>query len=638
MPCAQVEQGAEALGDDGGVGHELVPGQHLVGRQPQHGGLGQRAVAAEEEGEVGGQLLGRVLVGGDADDGALQRSESRRVRTYRRARRTHESLRPHARLFGERPGEPRDRIRGRGGGWGHQRLGEGLGHGEQGLDKRRAEAGQGCGIRDVVSPPASASLLVPLLPEKEPDSAHASGPLGEEVLSFRHLLNEALNGFLAGEHLQGEDLAESLGELIVSLSRYREEGAVLFPQVFLAERLDGLLECLLGRDVVRIGSGTLSRETVRLALKACAPLAQGSWCIWLERAGAVLNYGIFRTEASPLTDTPMELLRQSRAAERQVLGVLQLAENIIELCGASGRSRFLYLSGARTDARLPTHVVGDLVGAITRHVERDVLLESRHFFRSVLWGVMQIPHGSLVAVVPERAAWLELFEDGIRLEAPLSPVGRIREEGSSRHPRMRARATSLAALAAVMQSVTGVDGITVFRSDGALLGYNVFIRPESGAPRREAGRRAKAHVRGALSLGGTGALPPPSTARRMAPRGIVASARRRERSPRTRTTSARSAGTGSAGACPLPVPFFVPPADPERCRESGAKRERGRETEGDGRLRSQSPLAPPSNAESTLRHRHRSRVHSNHGTRIECGTSTEKFDQGGYVKQHVRSV
>ena len=40
--------------------------------------------------------------------------------------------------------------------------------------------------------------------------------------------------------------------------------------------------------------------------------------------------------------------------------------------------------------------------------------------------------------------------------------------------------SSLGALAAMMQSLVGVDGITVLRSDGALLGYNVFIRPEQG--------------------------------------------------------------------------------------------------------------------------------------------------------------
>ena len=38
----------------------------------EHGGLDQGARAPEEEGQVGGELLGRVLVGGDADQGRLQ--------------------------------------------------------------------------------------------------------------------------------------------------------------------------------------------------------------------------------------------------------------------------------------------------------------------------------------------------------------------------------------------------------------------------------------------------------------------------------------------------------------------------------------------------------------------------------------
>ena len=65
-PLAQVEQRAEPLGDHGRVGRQLVPGQHLVAGELQHVGLHQRARAAEEERQIRGQLLGRVLVRGDA--------------------------------------------------------------------------------------------------------------------------------------------------------------------------------------------------------------------------------------------------------------------------------------------------------------------------------------------------------------------------------------------------------------------------------------------------------------------------------------------------------------------------------------------------------------------------------------------
>ena len=68
-PLPQVEQRPEPLGDDGRVGRQLVPGEHLVSGELEHVGLDQRAWAAEEECQVRRQLLGRVLVGGDAEQG-----------------------------------------------------------------------------------------------------------------------------------------------------------------------------------------------------------------------------------------------------------------------------------------------------------------------------------------------------------------------------------------------------------------------------------------------------------------------------------------------------------------------------------------------------------------------------------------
>ena len=65
---AQVKERAEPLGDDGGVGGQLVPGKDLVSRELQHVGLHEGARTAEEERQVRGQLLGRVLVRRDAHE------------------------------------------------------------------------------------------------------------------------------------------------------------------------------------------------------------------------------------------------------------------------------------------------------------------------------------------------------------------------------------------------------------------------------------------------------------------------------------------------------------------------------------------------------------------------------------------
>jgi hypothetical protein len=63
------------------------------------------------------------------------------------------------------------------------------------------------------------------------------------------------------------------------LSRYREEGVPLFPQVFICDELEQMVRVLQGRETLRIGDGPRSRETMRRAIKQCAPLAQDGWAI-----------------------------------------------------------------------------------------------------------------------------------------------------------------------------------------------------------------------------------------------------------------------------------------------------------------------------------------------------------------------
>lgn len=303
-----------------------------------------------------------------------------------------------------------------------------------------------------------------------------------QVLSFRHLVTEAVGQFIAAEGMGGQELAEALTEVLVSLSRYREEGAVLFPQVFLAERLESLLAAV-GGSAVRIGSGGRSPETVRRVLKDCAPLAQGGWCIFISLNttpnGARFDYGVFHTNPAPLAREPMELLADAVNPGLHVVGVRQLAENVVELRGGSGATRYVYLSAARTDAPLPSKVIEELSQAVAHDTPPAAAPGVARFYRHLLRRVMQSPHGSLVAVLPREREWIDLFADGISLSQPVDVAAAVARHDAERDVPAHAE---LAALVPLMHGMMAVDGITVLRTDGALVGYHVFILPEPGAP------------------------------------------------------------------------------------------------------------------------------------------------------------
>src|SRR6266403_2586292 len=125
-------------------------------------------------------------------------------------------------------------------------------------------------------------------------------------ISFRRELTGALIDFLRDEGMACQDTAESLVELVVALSMYQAEGEPLYPQVFVADDLDGMVRLLQAREVIPIGEGPRSGATLRHALKLCAPLAHGGWAVYVQRAPGRFSYGVFRVASLPLSVDPTD--------------------------------------------------------------------------------------------------------------------------------------------------------------------------------------------------------------------------------------------------------------------------------------------------------------------------------------------
>ena len=146
--------------------------------------------------------------------------------------------------------------------------------------------------------------------------------------------------------------ADGLGEVLVALSKYREEGQALYPSVFLCEDLEGMLAALGGREHLSVGRGPFEPVTMRKALKQCAPLGGNDWSIYLVRRRDRLEYGLFRTDAFILSRTAMATLRELVDERVRIIGLVQLAESVLELRGSRG-GRGSSISRAPTPRRCP---------------------------------------------------------------------------------------------------------------------------------------------------------------------------------------------------------------------------------------------------------------------------------------------
>ncbi len=301
------------------------------------------------------------------------------------------------------------------------------------------------------------------------------------VVSFRTMLTEAVDAFLDEQAMASRPTAEALGEIVVGLGHYREEGTALYPLVFLCDDLDALLTHVDGADALALGHGPESPDTVRRALKTCAPLAQGGWSAYFERHDGGLRYGVFRTDDFVLRETPLEVLRRTDDPKLRAVGVVRVADDVVELRGGVGPSRYVYLSGARTDGAPPGVVSRELLTGVTRDCDPARRNDLYVFYRRVLLDVVRASHGTLLVVVPAHTRAEALFQDGVFLPEPVD-VGAVIAAYRA-HADSTTRA-SLQALRALLRGMLSSDGITVLRSDGAIVAFNVFVSHASSPDSR----------------------------------------------------------------------------------------------------------------------------------------------------------
>jgi hypothetical protein len=291
------------------------------------------------------------------------------------------------------------------------------------------------------------------------------------VISYRHLLTGAVGEFLQAESMPGPEIAQAVAELVANLSRYREERVPLSPIVFITDDRSQLLTRVGGREIVSIGTGLQDPATVRKALKLCAPLANAEWSVFIERAAEAFHYGLFRTDAFVLSLTPFEMLGSAVNSSTHMVAVAQLAESVLELRGSQGNSRYVYLSGARTEMPAPL-VLETLVNAVTQDVSLPLREDVRTIFRHAFLGMLRMSHGALVAVLSPTGPSATDFVDGLLLETPIDLVRLISRYRAQ--PSEDAR-WAVQAVAHLLQGMLATDGITVLRSNGQIAGYNAFV-------------------------------------------------------------------------------------------------------------------------------------------------------------------
>ncbi|WP_426732701.1 hypothetical protein [Myxococcus faecalis] len=296
-----------------------------------------------------------------------------------------------------------------------------------------------------------------------------------KTISFRAPLQGEVQDFLTQVGISCVPTTTALVELVVELSHYEEEGKRLFPNILVCNSLSEALGVVQGTEPLTIGRGEKGAATARLALKRCAPLTREAWAMFVERVEEKeFHYGVFRRPLLPTAVDIRETVASLPADTQGVVLLGQVAERIVEVVGPGEKRLLVHLSAAKATDAAPRGSLAALVTAATINCDEACRESLRTYLSSKLTRALVEGHGALIAVVPlGKNIPSVLREDGRFFATPieLAPVIKGFLGGHDIESIM-----ALNSYAALIEGMLGSDGITVLRSDGALLGYNAFVK------------------------------------------------------------------------------------------------------------------------------------------------------------------
>ncbi len=289
-------------------------------------------------------------------------------------------------------------------------------------------------------------------------------------ITFRSGLVGGLADFCNESHLPLITNPLVFVELIVLLARYKEEGIGLHPKVYITNNIN-LCNAMIGNaEKIKIGISGANADGIKQAIKKCAPLATGSWCIYIHDQLQQIEFGVFRG-SSNITAVPIDDVLLSQNEGLFVVKAFQVADECVEVKCNNNRSHYIFLNNVKDDSPPPLQHLKYLVTAICQKVNDNDKESIESFLNNVLFEGLRESHGCLISVTNMKSAPSILKEDGVFLEVPIDFVRLVSD--ANKDPVLFEYLVSKVDL---LKGMLNSDGIILFDNVGRLLGYNCFIK------------------------------------------------------------------------------------------------------------------------------------------------------------------
>lgn len=312
---------------------------------------------------------------------------------------------------------------------------------------------------------------------------------------FRNHLVGNINDFAEACSMGELSRTSNLVELIMSLSKYHEEGIKLTPSVYLCTDINQVLKLIPDSRSVSIGQTKISENTMREVLKKCAPLAINGWCIYIEGKGKYLQYGLFRDALNPLS-VPIDLTLFAPGTEVvKTVKVHKIADDCVEIRNYRGDYHYVFFSNRKDSTPSPLQHVDALVTEICQKVPSEIKESVMTFLGKSLREALLESHGTLIAVLQKKVP--KYLSDGVHLPKPID-FSKLVEHAL----RDKEQLSALAFEVYLLKGMFNSDGIILFSRDAKLLAYNCFISlPAQKTQSHIGGARMRAFEALSIKLG-----------------------------------------------------------------------------------------------------------------------------------------
>lgn len=300
-----------------------------------------------------------------------------------------------------------------------------------------------------------------------------------DTRSLYHNVLDMIGNFLYKEHFPSlKFIPEGLLIILDMFLNCKEEGVILYPEVLLTTSIEKITRPLTPKRIVTVGQSNMTEDSFRLVVKRCALLAKDSWVIFIEIGQDHMKYGLISIEASEMSLSLYQHIVGESAVDNGEVPVAYIRRCGIQAVQLKGLHHECVISLSLQDSS-PTvdNNTNKLIEALVIDIEQPAIVSAKAFFTRIFEEIMQQSHGTIIAVAKaDKEAIVEIeskLRDGVFLNPAIDMVEHLILSESLR---TREASTAVRSLSSLIKAMISLDGITLFSTNGKVLGYNIFVR------------------------------------------------------------------------------------------------------------------------------------------------------------------